>query len=162
MYRESPNLSPNRAIILIRLVVETALVVEDRPHSGYRVPSPYGYLGLWGWMRLGVRGRVLVACVRGCAKRKGFRTQAVHTVLVVIVSYLIRCRYCLKRGAVNKRPRGQNFQLAVCPCREALLVISKNWKQGLARYMAKIRAYHISGYLFPGTSNGLKLLAWLS
>ena len=30
--RESPNLSPNRAIILIRLVVENALVVEDRPY----------------------------------------------------------------------------------------------------------------------------------
>ena len=32
VYRESPNLSPNRAIILIRLVVENPLVVEDWPY----------------------------------------------------------------------------------------------------------------------------------
>jgi len=47
VYIEPPNLSPNRATILIRPRVENALVVEDRPYflsealSGYRVPSPY-------------------------------------------------------------------------------------------------------------------------
>ena len=42
VYRESPNLSPNRAIILIRLVVENPLVVEDQPYflgEALRLPS---------------------------------------------------------------------------------------------------------------------------
>jgi len=137
VYRESPNLSPNRAIILIRLVVETALVVEDRPHSAYRVPSPYGYLGLWGWMRLGVRGRVLVACVRGCAKRKGFRTQAVHTVPVVIVSYLIRCRYCLKRVSSKQTPPWPKFPIGCLPLSRGSSCHKQELETGIGKIYGK-------------------------
>ena len=51
MYRESPNLSPNRAIILIRLVVENPLVVEDQPYflgEALRLQSSLTILNLAG------------------------------------------------------------------------------------------------------------------